>query len=143
MTGLRKAIWTKFAANQVAGTVYAAVSGQMRFGRVHPSLGWDMPWIVYDFVTDVAERTFGEKLERLRVQFSVFSDSAAQSEIEGIVAKLWALFDGCTLTFDASTYEHWWVVRLNSVGPFFMADESGTGGHWQHTTDYEVYAKEA
>jgi len=140
---LRKAIYVKFASSQVAGTVYAAVSGRMRFAHVPND--WtlkDDPYIVYNVVDSVPFGTFGiVTAGNARVSFTVWDGSNSATTAEDVGNKLCTLFDDCVLAYTASTLSHISVTRLNSIGPEWVQDEAG-GGAWRLVIDYEVRAEE-
>jgi len=136
---LREAIWDRFAGDQSAGTVYAAVSGQMRYGRKPDT--WSMPYILYSFVSAVPYRTYGiNTYDRMRVSFTV-QDERDQANIDDIGKKLRARFDDCTLSFAGAELSHVHVTRIMQNGPVWVANPAG-GGVWRDVTDYEVEVKE-
>jgi len=137
--GLREAIWDRFNASQGAGTVYAAVSGRMRYGRVRNTD--DMPYIIYTFVSDTPFRAFGiETFNKIRVSFTCW-DERDQANIEDVASKLRARFDDCTLTYAGAELSHIDVTRQAHFGPDWLANEAG-GGAWRDVTDYMVTVQE-
>lgn len=135
----RKAIYDKFKASQVAGTVYAAVGGRL-YSTVAPANA-TFPYIVVDGISMVETDTFNANIENLRVQFSIFSDSRT-SDVEclGILDKLNTCFDDTALTLTGTgltSYAHIRMKKDVSVGPF-VADK-----RMMATQDYILTAEES
>lgn len=144
MKGLRKAIYTKFASVQTAGSLYALTGGRMQHGRMRSD--WDMPYIVYQLgnVRPVSTYDDGPAHRVLRVSFVVLDDTSihSSSTAETIVTAVEALYNDAVLTYAASTSTHIAITWQNTIPPEFVADDAG-GGAWQAVVMYEAFLKEA
>jgi hypothetical protein len=92
-------------------------------------------------VSDVPEKTFTEDYERVRVQFSLFSDSSSSSEIEDIFTYLKALYDDCTLSPTGETVIMMQRTGFNGAMKEDHLTPSGNQSVWVIHVDYQIYVK--
>jgi len=132
MKSLSTAIYTKFSGSSLS----TDVSGRLYKGRAPENT--EYPYAVYLIVSDVPEKTFTEDYERVRVQFSLFSDSSSSSGIEDMFAHLKALYDECSLSITGAKLV--WMRRENAT---LMAEDhvtpDGTQQVWHYAVDYFIY----
>ena len=131
MNNLLTAIYGKVSgsalANDVSGRVYLDQAPQ----------GVEFPYVVFFIVSGTPDRTFTERYTDTTIQFSIFSDSPAATEITNIYKDLKALYDECALTITSSSLV--WMREQNLVT---MVDDITTPDgtqevkHW--AVDFEI-----
>jgi len=99
--------------------------------------GAQMPYVVFMVVSDVPEYPGGKTIERVLVQFSIFSAASSTTEIEDILTNLRALYDDCSLSITSNSLIYF--IRGNMIP---MRDEietvSGATGVWHYAQEYEI-----
>lgn len=134
MKALTTAIYGKLAGS----TLSTAIGGRLYKGRAVD--GATYPYIVYKVVSDVPENTFREYLERVVIQFSLFSSASGTTEIEDMFGYLKALYDDCNFSITGQTLL--WMRRSNAG--LFVEDHttvSGTVQVWHYAVDYSIMVK--
>lgn len=134
LTSIRKAIYDWFAADQAAGTVYAAVSGRLYANKVPPETDW--PYIQFSVIDNMPHWTADHDGERPRVQFSIFAENDEDGlDVEAIATKLRNRFDKAAITFSGSDYSTIGMVPDIGVGPLDATPGEDTG-RAMYTQDY-------
>jgi len=91
-------IFTKFSGS----TLSAAIGGRM-YSRTAPE-NTPFPYVVVDVPTGMHSWTFTERIEELDILFNLFSKSASEVEVTGLLNNLIALYDDCSLTVTGYTH---------------------------------------
>ena len=133
-----KALTTAIFGKISGSTFSTAIGGRLSKGR-DPD-GATYPYAVYSVVSDVPENTFREYLERVIIQFSLFSSASGSTEIEDMYAYLKALYDDCGFSITGQTLL--WMKRSNAG--LFVEDHttvSGTVQVWHYAVDYSIMVK--
>lgn len=132
MKNLTTAIYGKMTSSTA---LYADIGGRLYKGEAEQ--GADFPYIVFMVVSNVPEYPGGKTIERVLLQFSLFSAASGSTEIETMLTDLRALFDDCSLSPTSETLIYF--IRGNMTE---MRDEvttpSGTVGAWHFVQEYEV-----
>lgn len=96
-----------------------------------------LPYVVFFIVSDVPEYPGGKTIERVLLQFSLFSSASGSTEIEDMLTHLRALYDDVVLTITG--YTSIYFIRGNLTT---MRDEittaDGTVGVWHYVQEYSV-----
>lgn len=131
MNNLLTAIYGKVSgsalANDVSGRVYLDQAPQ----------GVEFPYVVFFIVSGTPDRTFTERYTDTVIQFSIFSDSPAATEITNIYKDLRALYDECTLTITSSSLV--WMREQNlvtMVDDITTPDGTQAVKHW--AVDFDI-----
>jgi hypothetical protein len=87
------------------------------------------PYAVYMLISNVADWTFTEGIESVRIRFSIYSASRSAVEVTEAMDALQTLFDDCTLS--VTGYGHLYMQRDTAV----MFKDEGT---WAYHVDYNI-----
>lgn len=132
MKNLTTAIFGKMGS----GTdLYADVSGRLYKGRAPE--GADYPYVVYFVVSDVPEYPGTKTLERVRIQFSLYSSNASSGEVEDMLTHLRSLYDDCSLTITSNTLIYFIRENLATMKEDHTTP-AGTIGVWHYAQEYDV-----
>jgi len=132
MTNILTALYGKFAGSSLSSDV-----GGRLFLDQAPD-GCEYPYVVYQIVSGVPDKTFTEVYTDTLIQFSLFSSSSSVLEIATMYADLKTLLDECSLTITGSTLV--WMREQNLVT--MMEDITAPDGttqrcrHWG--VDFEI-----
>jgi len=121
--------------------LYSDIGGRLYKGKA--PAGAEYPYIVFQIVSDVPEKTFSEDFEDILIQFSLFSSASSSSEVENMFSHLKELYDECALTITAVSHDVAatlvWMKRENAT---LMVEEnttpSGTQEIWHYAVDYSI-----
>lgn len=134
MEELFKAIYTKFTASSSGHTsIYSDVSGQFYLDEApqsSASTSLNMPYVVYNLISLVREDTFTNQGEDAVIQFNLFSNTAAATEVTTMFKHLAALYDWCDLSI--SGYNHIYMRRELS---YLRRVNSA----WHYAVEYRTY----
>ena len=138
MKSLTTAIFGKMTSTTA---LYSDIGGRLYKGKAPASA--EYPYIVFQIVSDVPEKTFSEDFEDILIQFSLFSSASSSSDVENMFAHLKELYDECALTITAVSHDIAatlvWMKRENAT---LMVEEnttpSGTQEVWHYAVDYSV-----
>lgn len=135
LTVLKTAIYNAL----VASGVNALVSGGI-YSNVAPP-GSDLPYLVYSVVSIHPQDTFKSKIDDYNIQFTAYSDSTSDAEINNIYAALKTAFDDRELTLTGGT--QCLMTRENTI---FSEDEMPTADGYEVVSrcdvDYSIIIEE-
>lgn len=131
-----KNLTTAIVAKMTSSTdLYTDIGG--RLFKNDADEGAELPYVVYMIVSDVPEYPGGKTIERVLIQFSLFSSASGSTEVEDMLTHLRSLYDDCTLTITGNTLICF--IRGNLTQ---MRDEittkKGTVGVWHFSQEYEA-----
>ena len=132
MKNLTTAIFAKCA---VGTDLYNDVAGKLFKARAPE--GSEYPYIVFQVVSDVPEKTFSEEFENVVIQFSLFSVGESSVEVEDMFTDLKALYDECAFSITGSTLI--WMKRANAT--LMIEDHTtkkGTIQVFHYAVDYDI-----
>jgi hypothetical protein len=116
--------------------LYTDIDGRLFKGEA--PAGAEFPYVVFSIITDIPEYPGGKIIEKVIVQFSLFSDSSGTTEVEDMLTHLRSLYDDCTLTITSNTLIYF--IRENLTT---MRDEittvNGTVGVWNYAQEYSAW----
>ena len=90
-----KALTTALYGKLAGSALNTSIGGRLYKGRA-PS-GATYPYVIYRIVSDVPINTFQENLERVLIQFSIYSTASGSTEVEDIYSDLKTLYDDCSM----------------------------------------------
>lgn len=93
--------------------------------------GQEMPYAVYQMVSDVPQYTFDTVHEEFNVQFNLYSDSNSQAEVSTFFNQLKSLYDDCKLSVDGYR-----SVRMERTLALLVNDLKRNA--WQYTVQYRI-----
>lgn len=125
MLVLFQAIKTKFDGNSALKT-----AGKNIYLNDAPQ-NTALPYVTMHLISNVPDDTFGERIEVLRIQFSIFSDTRGSAEVGGIFEALKTCFDYCDLT--VTGYSHV-EMRRDNANLLRNPDDAS----WQYVVDYKI-----
>lgn len=132
MKNLTTGIYAKLAGS----TLSTAIGGRLYKGEAPE--GAEFPYVVYFVVYDIPEYPGGKTIEKVMIQFSIFSNASGTTEIEDILTNLRSLYDDCTLTITSNTQIYF--IRENLAT---FRDEittvNGTVGVWHYAQEYSLW----
>ena len=100
MQQVSKAIITRYNAE---ATFKAALTGGLHDTETPQSTAY--PYGVFQLISQTDEHTFTDVKENCMVQFKIFSNASGSSvTLDGLLKKLLAAFNYCTLTVDDYTF---------------------------------------
>lgn len=118
-------------------TLQALIGG--RFFEVEAPQETDLPYVVYSVISNTNTPTFTEKMESLRVQFSVVSRESGSTQLKTILAALEAVFDEAkfaVFTDGAASGKAENFERVTKFYDRYMAEDGQ--GEWNGFIDYTV-----
>lgn len=135
MLNLTTAIYGKLSGSALE----AHILDRMYPGRAPE--GCKYPYIVFLIVSNSPEKTFSEDFERTIIQFSLFSVTSDDAEIQNIYTDLKTLYDECAMTVTGTTWIYW-MKRMNAT---LMVEDHTISGRqgatrqvWHYAVDYEI-----
>ena len=134
MIALSKGIYERAMANSV---LQALIGG--RFFEVEAPQETDLPYVVYSVISNTNTPTFTEKIESLRVQFSVVSGESGSTQLKNILAALETVFDEAKFYVATNGSTSGKVENFERVTKFYdryIADDGQ--GEWNGFIDYTV-----
>ena len=133
-----KALTTAIYGKLSGSLLDTAIGGRMYKGRAPD--GATYPYVVYLLVSDVPDNTFQEDLERVTIQFSLFSSASSSTEVEDMYSYLKTLYDDCTMTITGET-----LLFMHRNSASLMVEDhatiSGTVQVWHYAVDYLIMTK--
>ena len=131
MKALSQAIYGKLSGS----ALFADIGGRMYKGEA--PVDAEFPYVVYFLVSNMPEYPGGKTIEKVLLQFSLFSSASGSTEIEDMLTHLRALYDDVVLTITG--YTSIYFIRGNHIP---MRDEvtttAGTVGVWHYVQEYTV-----
>lgn len=132
MKNLTTAIFGKLSGSSLS----TDIGGRLYKGRAPE--GAVYPYVVYFVVSDLPEYPGTKTIERVRIQFSLYSaDQSSTAEIEDMLTYLRSLYDDCSLTITSNTLIYF--IRGNLAT---MREDhttlAGTIGVWHYAQEYDV-----
>ena len=119
----------------MADSALTALIGD-RFYEAMASQNTGLPYVVYSVISNVNTPTFTEKLESVRVQFSVVSREDYSTETLNIMAALEKIFDDLTKLNTGSTGR---IESFTRVTKFYAQIRTESGDEeWNGYLDYDV-----
>lgn len=110
-----------------------------RFFEVEAPQETDLPYVVYSVISNTNTPTFTEKIESLRVQFSVVSRESGSTQIKTVLAALETVFDEAKFQVFTDSVLSGKVENFERVTKFYdryLADDGQ--GEWNGFIDYMV-----
>ena len=115
MKALFKAVYTHFTAQYSSGgsSVYYPVHINVggRFYNTEAPQSTAEPYITYNLVSNYNAETFSEETESTLLQFNIFSNAHALTNVTTTENNLRARFDGTTFSSMSSSYAHTFCRR--------------------------------
>lgn len=130
MKPLTDAIFAK-----LSGSTLATLIGDRLFKGEAPA-GTPFPYVVFFVVSDYPEYPGGKTIERVLLQFSIFSAASGPSEAESILSALRTLYDDVVLTITG--YTSIFFIRGNLTTMRDEVTSNGTVGVWHYAQEYEI-----
>ncbi len=129
MNALLTALYTKFnndstLKNSVTGLYTSAAPQKI-----------DFPFIVMSIISDVPDDAFSARVDKFRVQFSIFSDEPSPEEAGTIFGYLKTCYDYCSLSISG-----WSHIAMRRLSAFLTRDPEEK---WQYVVDYEISAQKS
>lgn len=117
-----------------------AIGGRM-YNTMAPE-NTPMPYCVFTHIAGYQSDTFTEDMDRIILQFSIFSDSSSSAEVHDAMTACKALFDDCTFTVTSGVV----VQFMRGVDGLIIEEyETESGGQriWHYHVDYDVIRRKA
>lgn len=131
-----KNLTTAIFGKMTAGTdLYAEVGGRLYKGRAPDAA--EYPYVVYFVVTDIPEYPGTKTIERVRIQFSLYSSESSSGEVEDMLVDLRSLYDDCSMTITANTLIYFIRENLATMKEDHTTP-AGTVGVWHYAQEYNV-----
>ena len=131
MIAFTTALYQKAAADSALTTLISD-----RFYEVMAPQNAGLPYVVYSVISNVNSPTFTEKLESVRVQFSVVSRENSSTETLNIMNALENIFDDLTKLNTGSTGR---IESFTRITKFYDKIYTDAGDQeWDGYMDYDV-----
>jgi len=132
MENLLKGIYLFFTAapGGTNNAFYTAVGGRLYLGQALEEAAF--PYCVYSLVSASPDYWFdNERFENATIQFSIFSENRAPTEVSDAYQKLIALYDDAATTVTGYT-----VYEFEREGQWLLRDPGPA--RWQYVVQYNV-----
>lgn len=127
----------KYAIYQkMIGSTFGGLIGNRLYERSAP-YGTPFPYCVFFVVSSAFEKTFTEDFKNVIVQFSIFSESTDETEIDGIYDALSALYDEARLTLSSGTLLRMMESNLTQMDEE-VTTQSGMAIIKHYAVDFEI-----
>lgn len=132
MKALSTAIYGKLAGSNLE----TDIGGRLYKGEAPE--GAQFPYVVYSIISNTPEYPGGKTIERVLLQFSLYSMASGSTEIEDMLTHLRALYDDVSLT--VTGYSEIYFIReaLTTMRDEITTPE-GTLGLWHFAQEYDVW----
>ena len=132
MKNLTTSIFGKLAGSSLS----TDIGGRLYKGRAPD--GAVYPYVVYFVVSDYPEYPSTTTIERVMIQFSLYSDDqSSTAEIEDMLVYLRSLYDDCSLTITSNTLIYFIRGNLTTMREDHTT-LAGTVGVWHYAQEYNV-----
>ena len=128
MKDLFAAIKTKFENNAILSGL---VQGRLFLN--HAAQGIPLPYLVFLLISDVPDDTYASRLEKTRIQFSIFSKDASSEPVCDIFAALKTCYDYSQLVVAGYNF-----VEMRRVSSVLLFDAEA----WHYLVEYQILLQE-
>ncbi len=133
------ALYVEFTGNSdlvaaLTGGMYPEIADDGFIGK--DSTGLRKPYTTFHLIDNTPEYMFTASMENYLIQFSIWSEQSAPTEILNIVDKLTTVYDFATLTFGDSDFT---TIKMQRQGGGLMwGRNTFEKDAWVYVIDYEV-----
>lgn len=130
---LLKGVMDKFS-----GSAFSTAIGGRMYAYEAPQVP-TYPYCVFEQISGIQDRDFGDRLEDVLVQFTVVDSADSTATIGDAETKLFALYDDTTLTITG--YACVTMERTNSVLLKSQKEDDDSRTFWHSVSTYRILAE--